>query len=288
LLISHVVRQQIGRSFFFLVWLIYTNMEGEGAPRRAQQGGNVADPAPRWWLLPKELLLLVAKLVVKVVAVLLVVVVAAKVLGLLLPVGVAVLLQVVAAAEAVLAVAQDSTGQSWNILMKLWSIFCLLDLTNGRQLQCNIWSSTQRCELKRKFCDMCSHQPPTGDPACPTYIVSAKRIQCLIEERSDADNLDGEEANIGFDDIDAIDGGKDGAVVEAEEGGDEPNVQRRLFPNNVPVARPLVRTPSSASRASQGQNGPNDLMREHCPASFMSNAKLEEMERQYRLEEKLE
>jgi hypothetical protein len=50
----------------------------------------------RWWLLPKEVLLLVAKLVaklvVKVVAVLLVVVVAAEVLGLLLPVGVAVLL----------------------------------------------------------------------------------------------------------------------------------------------------------------------------------------------------
>jgi hypothetical protein len=50
----------------------------------------------RWWLLPKEVLLLVAKLVakllVKVVAVLLVVVVVAEVLGLLPPVGVAVLL----------------------------------------------------------------------------------------------------------------------------------------------------------------------------------------------------
>jgi hypothetical protein len=55
--------------------------------------------------------------------------------------------------------------------------------------------------LKRNFWDMCSHQPPTGDPTCPPYIVSAKRIQRLIEERSDADNLDGEEANIGFDDV---------------------------------------------------------------------------------------
>jgi hypothetical protein len=44
--------------------------------------------------------------------------------------------------------------------------------------------------------------------------------------------------------------------------------------------------PSSASRASQGQNGPNDLM-SIALASFMSNAKSEETERQYRLEEKL-
>jgi hypothetical protein len=99
---------------------------------------------------------------------------------------------------------------------------------------------------------MCSHQPPTEDPTCPPYIVSAKRIQRLIEERSDADNLDGEEADIGFDDgdmsIEANDG--DGAVVQAEEGGNEPNVQHRLFENNVPaVARPLVRTPASVSRA---------------------------------------
>jgi hypothetical protein len=83
------------------------------------------------------------------------------------------------------------------------------------------------------------------------------------------------------------DGGEDGGVVEAEEGGNEPIVQRRLFPNNVPVARPLVRTPSSASRASQGQNGPNDLM-SIALATFMSNAKSEESERQYRLKEKLE
>jgi hypothetical protein len=78
--------------------------------------------------------------------------------------------------------------------------------------------------LKRKFRDMCSHQPPTGDPTCPPYIVSAKRILRLIEERLDANNLDGEEADIGFDDVNAIDGGEEGAVVEAEEGGNEPNV----------------------------------------------------------------
>jgi hypothetical protein len=78
-------------------------------------------------------------------------------------------------------------------------------------------------------------------------------------------------------------------VVQAEEGGDEPNgpnVQRRLFENNVLVTRPLVRTLSSASRASQ-QNGPNDLMI-IALASFMAYAKLEETERQYRLEEKME
>jgi hypothetical protein len=234
-------------------------------------------------------LLLVAKLVVKVVAVLLVMVMAAEVLGLLPLVGVAALLQVVVTAESVLAVAQDSTGQSWIISMKLWSIFCLLDPTNGRRLQFNIWSSTNWCiaNLKRKFWDMCSHQPPTGDPTCPPYIVSAKRIQHLIEERLDAGNLDGEEADIGFDDVNAIDGGEEGAVVEAEEGGNETNVQRRLFANNVPVARPLVRTPSSASRASQGQNVSNDLM-SIALGTFMSNAKLKEMKRQYRLEEKME
>jgi hypothetical protein len=121
--------------------------------------------------------------------------------------------------------------------------------------------------LNRKFWDMCFHQPPTGDPTCPPYIVSAKRIKRLI-----ADDVDGEEAGIGFDDVNTIDGGEDGVVIEAEEGGNEPNVQCRLFPNNVPVARPLVRTPSSASRASQGQNGPNDLM-SIALASFMSSAK---------------
>jgi hypothetical protein len=108
-----------------------------------------------------------------------------------------------------------------------------------------------KANLKRIFWDICSHQLPTGDPTCPPYIVSAKRIQQWIDERSDADNLDGEEADIGFDNsnIKANDG--DGAVVQAEEGGNEPNVQCRLFENNVPVARPLMRTPSSVSRASQ-------------------------------------
>jgi hypothetical protein len=48
-----------------------------------------------------------------------------------------------------------------------------------------------------------------------------------------------------------------------------------------------VRTPSSASRASRGQNGPNDLM-SIALATFMLNAKSEETERQYRLEEKME
>jgi hypothetical protein len=148
---------------------------------------------------------------------------------------------------------------------------------------CKLYPTHNRCvaNLKRKFWDMCSHQPPTGDPTCPSYIVSAKRILRLIEERSYANNLDGEEADIGFDDVDAIDGGEDGAVVEAEEGGNEPNVQCRLFPNNLPVARPLVRTPSSASQASRGQNGPNDLM-SIALATFMSNAKSEETGRQYR------
>jgi hypothetical protein len=108
-----------------------------------------------WWHLPKEVLLLVAKLVVKVVAVLLVVVVATKVVRLLPLAGVAPLLQFVVVAEAVLAVAQDSSGQNWSISMKWWSVFCLWDLTNMKWSPCNICGAVPsaqlvHCQLKKE------------------------------------------------------------------------------------------------------------------------------------------
>ena len=148
----------------------------------------------------------------------------------------------------------------------------------------DLYPTHNRCmaNLKRKFRDMCSHQPPTGDPTCPPYIVSAKRIQRLIEERSDADNLDGDDADIGFDDS-GEEANEDGAVQEVaqgQEGGDKPNgVQRRLF--DVPAARPLVRTPVSASRPNASR--PNDIL-SIALASFLSNAKSEETDKQDRLD----
>ena len=126
--------------------------------------------------------------------------------------------------------------------------------------------------LKRKFRDMCSHTPPTGDPTCPQYIANAKRICLLIEQRSDADNLDGDLVNVGIDNVNDDD-------VEATE-SKAGSVPRRLF-ENVPAAWPLVRTPVSLARSNLSR--PNDLM-SVALASFLSNTKSDEAEKQYRQE----
>ena len=94
--------------------------------------------------------------------------------------------------------------------------------------------------------------------------------------------MDGDDANIGFDDS-GEEAHEDGAVQEVaqgQEGGDEPNgVKRRLF--DVPAARPLVRTPVSASRPNASR--PNDIL-SIALASFLSNAKSEETDKQDRLD----
>jgi hypothetical protein len=120
---------------------------------------------------------------------------------------------------------------------------------------------------------MCAHKPPTGDPSSPEYIKNAMRIQRLIEERSDADNLDGDLVGLGFEDGDKEN--ENGEITEAwgsDKPGEGNQVNRRLF-ENVQGARPLVRTPVSARRMNLSR--PNDLM-SVVIASMLSNAKSDE------------
>jgi putative protein kinase ArgK-like GTPase of G3E family len=112
--------------------------------------------------------------------------------------------------------------------------------------------------LKRKFKDMYNSTVPTGDPTCPPHIQRAKEIFYLIQEKSNADNLEGDLPDIGIeiDDLNNVD--NEGAQVNEET--EDKGRPRRLF-EAVANARPLVRTPVSARRshASNG-NGLSDLL----------------------------
>jgi hypothetical protein len=57
-----------------------------------------------------------------------------------------------------------------------------------------------RCSanLRRKFREMYSMQAGTGDPHCPEHIRTAKHLHRAIQNRSDADNLEENEVNLGF------------------------------------------------------------------------------------------
>jgi hypothetical protein len=139
-----------------------------------------------------------------------------------------------------------------------------------------------RCSnsLKRKFKEMYSQTVPTGDPECPEHIRTAKRIHRQILERSDADNLEGPEADLGVEE-------------EGNEGNDEEGVQgvqegvggtaRQLFPGQT-VARPLVRTPGSG-RSRSNNGGVSDLTAVVL-ASLASTNRNEEAEREERRQER--
>ena len=88
--------------------------------------------------------------------------------------------------------------------------------------------------LRQKFNTLHASTVPTGDPQCPDCIRKAKRLKVMIEERSDATNLDEEVADIGMDPEDT------GNEADVEEERTQP---RRLFTQQA--SRPLVRTPSS-------------------------------------------
>jgi hypothetical protein len=67
--------------------------------------------------------------------------------------------------------------------------------------------------LKLKFKEMYNSKVPTGDPTCPPHIRCAKQIFILVQERSNANNLEGELPDIGIeiDDLNNVD--NEGAQV---------------------------------------------------------------------------
>jgi hypothetical protein len=51
--------------------------------------------------------------------------------------------------------------------------------------------------LRCKFKEMYNARIPTGDPECPEHIKTAKKLHIQIQQRSDADNMDGNMPNMG-------------------------------------------------------------------------------------------
>jgi hypothetical protein len=87
---------------------------------------------------------------------------------------------------------------------------------------------------------------PTGAPECPHHIREAKRIHIMIQERSDADNMEGNPPDIGVE----VDREEDGVTNDEEE--KEENKAARVLFQGPP--RPLVRTPVCAARSQRSTN----------------------------------
>jgi hypothetical protein len=103
-----------------------------------------------------------------------------------------------------------------------------------------------RCSanLRRKFKEMYSVQAGTGDPHCPEHIRTAKHLHRAIQNRSDADNLEENEVDLGFEE----EKNEEEKNNEEGEGERQPDaIARQLF--QAPAARPLVRTPGSGGRS---------------------------------------
>jgi hypothetical protein len=134
---------------------------------------------------------------------------------------------------------------------------------------------------------------PTGDPTCPPHIPRAKLIFLLIQEQSNADNLEGELLDIGIeiDDLNNVisEGAQVNGVQEQEEAEDKAQATRprRVF-EAVPNARPLVRTPVSACR-SHGSNG-NGLsdLTVVVVASLASSTRVKSVDREERCQAKVD
>ena len=95
--------------------------------------------------------------------------------------------------------------------------------------------------LRRKFKEMYNARIPTGDPECPEHIKTAKRLHIQIQQRSDADNMDGNGLDMGVEEEEVDD---DNNIEErTEEAPEDDQTPRRLFDGAAP--RPLVRTPVS-------------------------------------------
>jgi hypothetical protein len=163
--------------------------------------------------------------------------------------------------------------------------------------------------LRRKFKEMCGAQVPTGDPTCPPHIREAKRLYYLIQERSDADNFDGTELDIGLEDVNEDDVNEDEPVVmtqneQAQNGGGtnsenevasaidgngEDATVRRLFAAPVTAPRPLVRTPMSRrpNNNNNNNNGSSD-MTAALVATLAASSRSEERERRERRRDRRE
>ena len=164
-----------------------------------------------------------------------------------------------------------------------------------------IYPNFNRCSmnLKRKFKEMYKSSMPTGDPNCPPHIRAAKRLHFQIQERSDADNLDGEEVDLAIDlmpDEDNSDNNNNGIDNNSnnnnnveDNSNNNNNVEdteahpRRLF---GATARPLVRTPVS-TRAARYSSRSSDIT-DAVLASFQSIARSEAAEREERRLDRLD
>jgi hypothetical protein len=148
-----------------------------------------------------------------------------------------------------------------------------------------------RSQTKRKFKEMYNSMMPTGDPTCPPHIQRAKQIFILIQEQSDANNLEGElpDIEIEIDDLNNVvnEGAQVNNVQEETEDEGQATRPRQLF-EAVPNARPLVRTPVSARRshASNG-NGLSDLTAV-VMASLASSTRAEFVDREERRQAKVD
>jgi hypothetical protein len=115
--------------------------------------------------------------------------------------------------------------------------------------------------LRRKFKEMYNARIPTGDPECPEHIKTAKRLHIQIQQRSDADNMDGNGLDMGVEEevVDDNNNNNNNNNNIEEPTGDAPDddqTPRRLF--EVAAPRPLVRTPVSVVGRSR-QTGNSDL-----------------------------
>ena len=158
--------------------------------------------------------------------------------------------------------------------------------------------------LRRKFKEMCGAQVPTGDPTCPPHIREAKRLYYLIQDRSDADNFDGTELDIGLEDVNEDEpvtmtqneqtqnGGGTNSENEVANGtdgnGGDATVRRLFAPAPVTAPRPLVRTPISSRRPNNNNNNGAFDMTAALVATLAASSRSEERERRERRRDRRE
>jgi hypothetical protein len=120
----------------------------------------------------------------------------------------------------------------------------------------------------------CRQVPGTGDPHCPEHIRTAKHLHRAIQNWSDADNLEENEVDLGFEEE------KNEEEKNNEEEGEgerQPDaIARQLF--QAPAARPLVRTPGSGGRSTR--NGGAADLTAVVMASIAASTRNEQAERE--------
>jgi hypothetical protein len=111
--------------------------------------------------------------------------------------------------------------------------------------------------LHRKFREMYNSRIRTGDPECPEHIRTVKALHIQIQQRSDADNMDGNGLDMGVEEEVVDEENNNNNIYEpAREAPEDDQTPRHLFA--VAAPRPLVRTPVSVVGRSR-QTGNSDL-----------------------------